>query len=88
MSGKLDQALGDIINNTRAGKGRPGARPRRRLVKDRAPVGGVTKTKPAKKNDKTPTGPALKGESKVQVSKLVRASNTLQQSINIHSPKM
>jgi len=69
MSGKLDQALGEIIKDSRTGKGRPGRRPRRQ-VKDKAPIGGVSKQKPTKKTDKTPTGPALKGESKVIVSKL------------------
>ena len=75
MSGKLDQSLDSILAAHRKTKPRGAQRQRRPGQKAKAtapPVGGVSKTKPVKKNDKSSTGPsANKGESKVMVSKLV-----------------
>src|ERR1700760_2201326 len=75
MSGKLDQSLDSILAAHRKTKPRGSLRNRRAGNKAKAtapPVGGVSKTKPVKKNDKTSTGPSTaKGQSKVMVSKLV-----------------
>jgi len=74
MTGKLDQSLDSILAAHRKTKPRGSLRHRRAGNKAKAsapPVGGVSKTKPVKKNDKSSAGPSTaKGQSKVMVSKL------------------
>jgi hypothetical protein len=70
MATKMDQGLDSIISANRAGK-RAQTRRARKGKTSVAPIGGVSKTKPVKKDKKTAAGPSAKGTSQIMVSNLV-----------------
>ena len=74
MATKLDQSLEDILTTNRKSSGRGRGRRVTRGTKARtaAPVGGIKKSTKSTAKAIVPTGPAVKGESKVIVSNLVR----------------
>jgi len=79
MSGtKLDQSLDEILKTGRSGARvvRGARRGRRAPAAGRTapPVGGVKKTSKGPKTAIVPTGPAISGESRIQVSNLVSTS--------------
>lgn len=80
-SGKLDQALDDIIdiNGRPDRRGRGARRGAGRPAAASAPVGGVAKsTRQPKQPKNVPTAPAAaSGESKIMISNLVCYFNTL-----------
>jgi hypothetical protein len=82
MSAKLDQSLDEILSGSRRVAGKGGRRGRRAPAAGRtagpvAPVGGVKKTTRSASSQIVPTGPAGRGDSRIQVSGLVSTSHQL-----------
>jgi THO complex subunit 4 len=79
MATKLDQSLEDILTTNRKSSSRGRGRRITKGTKARTatPVGGIKKSIKSTAKAIVPTGPAVKGESKVIVSNLVSGSDIL-----------